>query len=146
MENQTITVRAVVAFPSLDRPIMFKGAPTEKYGLQLANLSDAAVDKLEELGIEVKSKEDDAYTRGKFLDIKSQYPIDNNGRFNMLFEADGQTLFEDFPSAIGYGSVVKARIRPYTTRQGDIKPSLVRLSVEELSRPESADNGDEVVL
>ena len=62
--NETVTVRATVSFPSLVEEIRFKGAPTGKFGLQLANLSGPAVEKLEELGIEIKQKEGDAYERG----------------------------------------------------------------------------------
>lgn len=145
--NDTITVRAVVSFPSLTEEIRYQGAPTGKYGLQLANLSQPAVEKLEELGITIKSKEADAYERGAFIDCKSQYPIRNGGRFNQLFEADGKTLFEGEPESIGYGSVVRAKIKPYTTRSGNVLPSLVQLSVEELKTPESvSDDADEVVL
>ena len=144
--NETVTVRATVSFPSLVEEIRFKGAPTGKFGLQLANLSGPAVEKLEELGIEIKQKEGDAYERGQFISCSSQYPIQNGGRFNQLFEADGKTLFEGDPSSIGYGSVVRAKIKPYTTRAGTVLPSLLSLSVEQLSTPETVEDGDEVVL
>lgn len=147
ISNETVTVRAVVSFPSFVDEILFQGAPTGKYGTQLANLSGPAVEKLQELGIAIKRKEVDAYERGDFVDCKSQFPIDNSGRFAMLFEADGKTPFEGSPRDIGYGSVVRAKIKPYTTRNGSVLPSLVSISVEELKSPEAADESeDEVVL
>ena len=147
ISNDTVTVRAKVSFPSLVDEILYQGAPTGKYGLQLASLSGPAVEKLQELGITTKRKEADAYERGDFVDCKSSFKIHNEGRFNMLFEADGVTPFEGSPRDIGYGSIVRAKIKPYTSRAGTILPSLVALSVEELAVAENASGAkDEVVL
>jgi len=148
MENQTVTVRAKVSFPSLTQQIMFKGAPTGKYGVQLTNLSAPAVEKLEELGIQLKSKPDDKYERGQFMDCKSQFPIDNSGKYAKLFEADRKTKFEGSPEEIGYGSVVLATVRPFTGRDGVVRPSVVSLAVEELITPEAtlSEDGTEEVL
>jgi hypothetical protein len=145
INNDTVTIRATVSFPALDVFETFKGQPTDKYGVQLANLSGPAVERLEELGIDVKFKDDDL-NRGQFIHCRSQFPITNGGRFNILFEADGRTPFEGLPSDIGYGSVVKAKIKTYTTKQGDAKPSIVALIVEELAKPETQDFADEEVL
>lgn len=142
MENQTVTIRAKVSFPSLDQQLTYQGRPTGKYGVQLANLSGPAVEKLEELGIFVKSKADDKYERGQFIECKSQYPMDNSGKYPILMEADGKTRFEGMPSQIGYGTVVRATIRPYKTQDGT-KPSLVKLAVEELVEPEVSTSDDE---
>jgi len=116
MENNQVTVRARIAFPSLDKELIYKGAPTGKYSVQLANLSGPAVEKLEELGVTIK------------------YPL--------IYEADGKTVFEDATSSIGYGTVVRATVRPYSTPDG-VKPSLVRLAIEELHRPEVAMSDEE---
>lgn len=147
MENNTVTIRAKVSFPSLVDQITYRGAPTGKYGVQLANLSAPAVEKLEELGIEVKTKPDDKYERGQFLECKSQFPINNEGKYAMLFEADRKTKFEGSPSQIGYGSVVLATIRPFQGKDGVVRPSLVKLAVEELVEPEvtAADDGGEIL-
>ena len=136
MENQIVTVRATVSFPSLVDEITYRGAPTGKYGVQLTNLSERAIERLEELGIELKQKPDDKYARGKFVECKSQYPIDNSGRFKILFEDDGKTPFEGNPREIGYGSVVRAKVKAYKGRDGVARPSLVSLSIEELVQPE----------
>jgi hypothetical protein len=142
MENQTVTVRARLAFPSLDQELTYKGAPTGKYGVQLANLSGPAVEKLEELGITIKSKADDKYERGQFIECKSKFPMDNSGKYPVLFEADGKTHFEGHTSSIGYGTVVRATIRPYPTQDG-AKPSLVKMAIEELVTPEVETSDEE---
>lgn len=140
MENQIVSLRATVSFPSLVDEITYRGAPTGKFGIQLTNLSDRAIERLEELGIETKRKPDDKYARGQFIECKSQYPIDNSGKFNILFEDDGKTPFEGSPREIGYGSVVRAKIKAYKGRDGVCRPSLVSLAIEELVQPEvSAD-------
>ena len=136
MENQIVTVRATVSFPSLVDEITYRGAPTGKYGVQLTNLSERAIERLEELGIELKQKPDDKYARGKFVECKSQYPIDNSGRFKILFEDDGKTPFEGNPREIGYGSVVRAKVKAYKGRDGVVRPSLVSMTIEELVQPE----------
>lgn len=136
MENQIVSLRATVSFPSLVDEITYRGAPTGKYGIQLTNLSDRAIERLEELGIETKRKPDDKYARGQFIECKSQYPIDNSGKFNILFEDDGKTPFEGSPREIGYGTVVRAKIKAYKGRDGVCRPSLVSLAIEELAKPE----------
>lgn len=136
MENQLVNLRATVSFPSLVDELLYKGAPTGKFGIQLTKLSSRAIERLEEFGIETKKKEDDKYERGTFIECKSQYPLDNSGKFNILFEDDGRTPFEGNPRDIGYGSIVRAKVKAYKTRDGSIKPSLVSLAVEELVRPE----------
>lgn len=141
MENQTVTVRGVVAFPHLVEQTTYKGKPTGKYSIQIANLSQAAVAKLESMGIDVKAKEDDKFERGQFIECKSKFPINNEGKYAMLFESDGKTKIECLPEEIGYGSTVRATIRPYQTDDG-YKPSLVKMSVEDLVHPEVA-VGDE---
>lgn len=147
MEKQTVTVRAKLSFPSLTKLLTFKGTPTDKYGVQLANLSGPAVEKLEELGIEVRTKTDDPYERGQFIECKSQFPMDNSGKYPVLLEADGKTWFEGEPEQIGYGTVVRATVRTYTSRDGDVKPSLVKMAIEELVKPEvETSDADEEVL
>ena len=142
MENQIVQLRATISFPSLVDQLVFNKAPTGKYGVQLTNLSDRAIERLEELGVETKQKPDDKYARGRFIECKSQYPIDNSGKFNILFEDDGKTPFESSPREIGYGTVVRARVKAYKGRDGVTRPSLVSMAIEELVKPEvSVDEG-----
>ena len=142
MENQIVNLRATISFPSLVDEITYRGAPTGKYGVQLTNLSERAIEKLEELGVETKQKPDDKYARGQFIECKSQYPIDNSGKFNILFEDDGKTPFEGNPRDIGYGSIVRAKVKAYKGRDGVVRPSLVSMSVEELVQPEVTADDD----
>jgi hypothetical protein len=121
MENQIVNIRATVSFPSLVDEITYRGAPTGKYGVQLTNLSGPAIERLEELGVELKQKPDDKYARG---------------RFNILFEDDGKTPFEGSPREIGYGTVVRAKVKAYKGRDGVCRPSLVSMAIEELAKPE----------
>ena len=134
MENQTVTVKAIIAFPSLTQEIQFKGAPTGKYGTQLANLSDAAVEKLEELGVSVKFKDDD-YGRGRFIDCKSLYPIDNS-KFPTIMESDGKTMFSGPIESIGYGTEVRAKLKLYAGRDGVVRPSIQKLYIDRLAEPD----------
>jgi len=142
MENQIVNIRATVSFPSLVDEITYRGAPTGKYGVQLTNLSERAIERLEELGVELKQKPDDKYARGRFIECKSQYALDNSGKFNILFEDDGKTPFEGNPRDIGYGSIVRARVKAYKGRDGVVRPSLVSMSVEELVQPEVTADDD----
>lgn len=143
MENNFVTVRATVSFPSLIDELTFKGSPTGKYGVQLANLSERAIERLEELGIELKQKPDDPYARGRFIECKSQFTLDNSGRFKILFEDDGKTPFEGNPRDIGKGSIVRAKVKAYKSGDGVVRPSLVNMAIEELVYPEVTANNDE---
>lgn len=69
MDNNLVKIKATVAFPSMTR----LEEMSQKYSVQLANLSSAAVDRLESLGMNVKFKEDD-YGRGQFITCTSKYP------------------------------------------------------------------------
>lgn len=137
MDNNMVTVRAVVSFPNLTTLDQL----SQKYSIQLGNLSAAAVEKLEELGMTVKNK-DDAYNRGSFIECKSKFPIDNSGMYKILYEADGKTPFENVPSAIGAGSVVVATLKTYEWKapgnKSGVGAHVVKLAVEELSQPEAA--------
>jgi hypothetical protein len=146
MDNNMVTVRAVVSFPNLTTVDQL----SQKYSIQLGNLSGPAVEKLEELGMTVKNK-DDAYNRGDFIECKSKFPIDNSGKYGILYEADGKTPFEDAPTAIGAGSVVRATLKTYAwTAPGNksgVGAHLVKLVVEELAKPEATlSSAEEEVL
>jgi hypothetical protein len=62
-----IKIRATVMWAYLDKPNEMSG----KFQVDLCELSDKAVLGLEELGVEVKSKDG----KGKFITCKSQRPI-----------------------------------------------------------------------
>jgi len=143
MENMTATVRATVAFPNLTKPeTPFGGGEGTHYTVQLANLSDAAVEKLEELGVKVKSKDDD-YGRGRFVQAKSKFPIVHNGK-TVVVDTENNPVDSDL---IGPGSVVRATLTVYEHRMSKQYGNGVRvlkLVVEELAQAvASADFVDE---
>jgi len=141
MENAMVTVRGKVSFPSLVQPDQMSG----KYSVQICNLSDRAVEALEELGVEPKFK-DDTYGRGRFVTPSSKFPIDNSKYLTIV---DDQGLALD-PAVIGPGSVVKATLKAYEWKMGGksgVGVRLMKMQVEELAEPEaSLSVADEDVL
>lgn len=137
ISNETVTIRATVAFPNFERVDSF----SEKYSVQFANLSEAAVEKLEELGISIAEKEDDKYGRGQYITSKSKFPI-------IPVDANGNS-FEGQTQQIGYGSIVKATIKPVPYTMGGrsgVTPRVVRVEVEELVQSAVAGGGSDEVL
>ena len=59
-----------------------------------------------------------------------------------MFESDGKIPFEVDPREIGYGSIVRAKVKAYKGRDGVIRPSLVSMAVEELVQPEVTSDED----
>jgi hypothetical protein len=95
-----------------------------KYQLNLCNLSDAAVDALEAMGISVQTGEDKKAEQGRYITCKSQSPI-------KVFDADGDLIEE----AIGNGSKAKALVGAYEwsyKNKKGISPSLGKLVITEL--------------
>ena len=91
-----------------------------KYQINLCDLSDAAAQALENMGIEVKEKEG----HGKFITCKSAKPM-------RAFDEDGKEIEED----IGNGSKAKAIITAYEWKYKNkkgVSPSLKKLVVTDL--------------
>lgn len=91
-----------------------------KYQINLCDLSDAAAQALENMGIEVKEKEG----QGKFITCKSAKPM-------KAFDEDGKEIEED----IGNGSKAKAIITAYEWKYKNkkgVSPSLKKLVVTDL--------------
>jgi hypothetical protein len=72
------------------------------YQLNLCNLSEAAVEAFEEMGITVQTGEDKKADMGKYITCKSKKPI-------KVFDADGDEITE----SIGNGSKGKAIVGSY---------------------------------
>jgi len=92
-----------------------------KYQLNLCNLSDAAVDALEAMGISVQTGEDKKAEQGRYITCKSQSPI-------KVFDADGDLIEE----AIGNGSKAKALVGAYEwsyKNKKGISPSLGKIVI-----------------
>jgi len=131
MDNNMVKISATVAFPSLTRLDAMSG----KYGVQLANLSDAAAEKLEEMGLSVKFK-DDSYGRGRFIECRSKYPIDNS-KFETVLDDQGLPMD---PDDIGPGTKVEAVLKTYDWKMGGrsgTSAHVVKLVVKELSQNET---------
>ena len=88
-----------------------------KYEVKLCQLSDAAVEALESMDIEVREKEE----MGKFITCKSSKPI-------TVYDVDGDEIKEE----IGNGSKAKAIVSfyewKYKNKKG-VSPSLKKLVV-----------------
>lgn len=127
VNNESVTIRATIAFPNLER----EDSMASKYTVQLANLSDAAVEKLEELGIKVSFKDGDKYERGNFITCKSKFPI-------IPKDVDGNS-FEGMTERVGYGSVVRAALKPIEWKMGGRSGVSARLQfmvIDKLVEPE----------
>lgn len=132
LNNESVTIRGTVAFPNLEREDSMAG----KYTVQLANLSDAAVEKLEELGIKVSFKDGDKYERGNFITCKSKFPI-------VPKDVDGNS-FEGMTERVGYGSVVRAALKPIEWKMGGrsgVSPRIQFMVIDKLVEPEVSTGG-----
>lgn len=95
-----------------------------KYQINLCNLSDAAVEALEGMGISVATGEDKKADMGRYITCKSEKPI-------KVFDTDGDEITE----AIGNGSKGKAMVGSYSwtyKNKKGISPSLKKLVITEL--------------
>lgn len=95
-----------------------------KYQLNLCNLSDAAVDALESMGISVQVGEEKKSEMGRYITCKSQSEI-------KVFDTDGDLIKE----AIGNGSKAKALVGSYEwsyKNKKGISPSLGKIVITEL--------------
>lgn len=128
---------------------------SEKFQVDLCNLSDAAVKALESMGLEVRSKEN-APEKGMFITCKSKLPIKS-------YDMDGEQLTgfrqsedgEPSPQAIqiGNGSEAIALVSTYEwsyKNKAGVSPSLKKLVVTNLLKYEdsvedlvTADDDDE---
>lgn len=124
-DTQTVVkLKADIMWAQLDKP----NELSNKYQVNLCNLSEAAVVALEEMGITVGEKEG----QGRFITCKSANPI-------KAFDADGDVITEK----IGNGSKAKAIINGYEWKYKNkkgVSPSLKKLVVTDLVVYEGAKN------
>lgn len=140
MENKSTTVKAIVSFPAWEREDQFSG----KFGVQLCNLSDAAVEKLEEYGVNVREETKD-YNRGRFIQCKSGFPISNGGKFPMVYLPDG-SKYEGLMDDVGYGSTVRATLDIYEwtyAGKSGVGARIKKLTLDEIKEPELSANVEE---
>jgi hypothetical protein len=130
-----IKLKAEIMWANLDQRNEMSG----KYQVDLCNLSPAAAQALQDMGIDVKTKDD----KGAFITCKSNNPIrafDNNGN-----PMEG--------ISVGNGSKAIAVISPYTwtfkNKEG-VSPSLKKMVITDLVSYEdgevvTVDDDDEVL-
>ena len=131
ISNERVTIRAVVNFPKFE----VMDDMSDRYQVVLGNLSPAAVEKLEELGIKVRTDNGDM---GATIKPTSKWPI-------IPVDVDGNS-FMGATSQIGYGSVVRATIKPFAYNVGGnsgVSPKIGRIVVEELAVPQAGGSVEE---
>ena len=101
-----------------------------KYHVDLTNLDASAVSALEDLGLNVKFKED----KGKFIHVKSQRPM-------QVFFVDGKPVEG---GEVGNGSKARALISFYENSYGRF-PSLVKMVVTDLIKYDAEASIDELL-
>lgn len=130
MSNQ-IKLRATINWAYLTQP----NDLSDKYQVDLCELSDKAVAALEEMGIEVRAKED----RGHYVTCKSTRPI---------FAFDKDTGDDISGLGIGNGSEAIAVISPYEwsfKNKSGVSPSLRKLVItKHVPMIEDATDGTEI--
>jgi len=117
MNTEAVKVKAVIMWAFLNKPNEMSG----KFQVDLCNLSDKAVGALEEMGIEVKTKEG----KGAYVTCKSTRPI--------AAYDDGGSLLEG--DILGNGSKAAAIITPYEWSfkgKKGVSPSLRKMVITEL--------------
>lgn len=117
MNTEAVKVKAEVMWAFLNKPNEMSG----KFQVDLCNLSDKAVGALEEMGIEVKTKEG----KGAYVTCKSTRPI-------AVYDDGGSLLEGDI---LGNGSKAAAIITPYEWSfkgKKGVSPSLRKMVVTEL--------------
>lgn len=110
-----------------------------KYQLNLCNLSDAAVDALESMGINVQVGEEKKSEMGRYITCKSQSEI-------KVFDTEGDLIKE----AIGNGSKAKAVVGTYEwtyKNKKGISPSVGKIIITDLVEfdAESELNDDDIL-
>ena len=117
---------------------------SNKYQINLCNLSDEAVKAFEAEGVTVLEGEEKKADMGRYITCKSNNPI-------RVYDADGMEIPAD--TLIGNGSKAKALVGSYEWKYKNkkgVSPSLKRLIITDLVEYEGAGGGadldDEDVL
>lgn len=111
---------------------------SNKYQVDLCNLSEGAVKALESLGLEVRSRQDKP-EKGFYIIAKSSIPI-------KIFDTDGNDLAD---VAIGNGSKAVALVSSYDwtwKNKTGTSPSLKKMVIEDLQLYSSPDEEDDEIL
>lgn len=135
-ERKKLKIKCDIYWAQLSKMNEMSGA----YQVNLCNLSDAAVEALEEMGLSVNQDSEKKADMGKYITCKSK------NKPMKAFDVDGDEITED----IGNGSKAKALVGTYSwtykTKKG-VSASLIKLVVTDLVEYEggggiSADDED----
>jgi hypothetical protein len=135
-ENTAIKIKADVFWCQHDKV----NEMSNKFQINLCNLSDAAVAAFEGMGISVQVGEDKKADMGKYITCKSSNPI-------KVFDVDGDTVNEQ----IGNGSKCKALVGSYDwtyKNKKGVSPALRKLVITDLveyAAGGSLDDNDDVL-
>ena len=129
-DTKPIKIKATVMWACLKRPSEMSG----DYQVDLTNLSPAAVEALNEIGIE--ARQNPKYPeKGFFITTKSKYPI-------KALDTDGDEILDN----VGNGSKATAIIGAYQWKyknKSGVSPSLKKLVITDLV-VYNPDDGSEV--
>jgi len=135
-ERKKLKIKCDIYWAQLNKINEMSGA----YQVNLCNLSDAAAEALEEMGLSVNQDSEKKADMGKYITCKSK------NKPMKAFDVDGDEITED----IGNGSKAKALVGTYAwtykTKKG-VSASLIKLVVTDLVEYEggggiSADDED----
>jgi len=120
-EKKKVKIKCDIYWAQLNKMNEMSGA----YQVNLCNLSDAAAEALEEMGLSVNQDSEKKADMGKYITCKSrEKPM-------KAFDVDGDEITED----IGNGSKAKALVTTYRwthKNKKGISPSLIKLVVTDL--------------
>lgn len=131
MELKPVKIQAEVQWASFDKVNEMSG----KFQCDLANLSTAAVEALESIGLAPRKREDKP-EKGWFLTVKSNYAI-------QPFDKDGSEIKD----VVGNGSKAIALIKPYSWKwknKEGVSASLAKIIITDLVKYNA--NGDDASI
>lgn len=136
-ENTSVKIKCDIYWAQLKKMNEMSGA----YQVNLCNLSAAAAEALEEMGITVNFDDDKKPEMGRYITCKSK------NRPIKAFDVEGDEITED----IGNGSKAKALVGPYSwtyKNKKGISPTLKKLVITDLVEYSAGglDANDEDVL
>ena len=120
-EKKKLTIKCDIYWAQLNKMNEMSGA----YQVNLCNLSDAAAEALEEMGLSVNQDSEKKADMGKYITCKSK------NKPMKAFDVDGDEITED----IGNGSKAKALVGTYDwtyKNKKGVSASLIKLVVTDL--------------
>jgi hypothetical protein len=120
-EKKKLKIKCDIYWAQLNKMNEMSGA----YQVNLCNLSDAAAEALEEMGLSVNQDSEKKADMGKYITCKSK------NKPMKAFDVDGEEITED----IGNGSKAKALVSTYSwtyKNKKGVSASLIKLVVTDL--------------